>query len=77
MRLASALVMALIVAACAVQQSSSEQSLVRGDGARSAQAALDADAILRGVAQARAASEWVARDNHNNEPGVAPSAITR
>jgi hypothetical protein len=77
MRLASALVVAFIVAACSVQQSSSERSFVRGENARSAQAALDAEAILRGMAQARNASEWVARDIHQNEPGAAPSAITR
>jgi hypothetical protein len=77
MRQASALVVAFAVAACAVQQSSSERSFVRGENARSAQAALDAEAILRGVAQARDASQRVARDLRQNEPGTTPSAVTR
>jgi hypothetical protein len=77
MRLAFALVVAFAVAACAVQQSSSERSFVRGENARAAQAALDAEAIMRGVAQAREASQWVAGDQRQNEPGTTPSAVTR
>ena len=53
MRLALVLVVALIVAACALQQSSAERNFVRGESARGAQAALDAEAIMRGMAQAR------------------------
>ncbi len=77
MRLALALVVAVIVAACAVQQSISERGFVRSDGARWAQASLDAEAILQGMAQARNASERVARDSHQNDPDAAPPAITR
>jgi hypothetical protein len=77
MRLALALVVAIIVGACAVVQSSSEQGFVRSDGARSARAALDAAAILQGMDQARNASERVARDNRQFAPGTAPPALTR
>jgi hypothetical protein len=68
---------AFIVAACAIGQSGAEHGFVRGDGARAAQAALDAQAILQGMAQARDASQRVARDIHQNEPGAAPAAVTR
>jgi hypothetical protein len=76
MRLAFALAVAFIAAACAVQQSSSERSFVGNDGARAAQAALDAEAIMQGMAQARDATQ-LARDIHQNDPDVAPSAVTR
>jgi hypothetical protein len=77
MRLTLALVVAIIVAACAVQQASSERDFVRGDGARSARAALDAAAIMQGMAQARDATQRVARDVHQTDPGVASPAVTR
>lgn len=77
MRLALAVVVAIIVAACAVEQSSSERGLLRGDGGRSARAALDAEAILQGMAQARNASERVAHDIHQTAPGAASPAVTR
>jgi hypothetical protein len=76
MRLAIAVVVASIVAACAVQQTLSERSFVRDDGARSAQAVLDADAILQGMAQARDSSQRLARELHPNDPSAAP-AVTR
>jgi hypothetical protein len=77
MRLAFALAVAFIAAACAVQQSSSERSFVGNDGARGAQAVLDAEAIMQGMAQARDATQRVARDVHQNELDAAPSAVTR
>jgi hypothetical protein len=77
MRLAIALVVATIVAACAIQQSSSERSFVRSGAGRSAQAALDAEAIMQGMAQARDANERVARDSRQFAPGNKPPAVTR
>ena len=77
MRLALALVVAFIVAACAIQQSSSELGFLRSDGARSAQAALDAEAILQGMAHARDTNERVARDNRQYAPATTPPALTR
>jgi hypothetical protein len=77
MRLAVAVVFAIIVAACAVQQSVSERDFVHGDGARSAQAALDADAIMQGMAQARDSSQRLARDLRQTNPGAAAPAVTR
>ena len=77
MRLALALVVAFIVAACAVQQASSDREFLRGDGARSAQATLDAVAIMQGMAQARDASQRVARDLPPDAPGAASPAVTR
>ncbi len=77
MRLALALVVAVIVAACAVVQSSSQRAFLGDDGARSAQAALDAEAILQGMEQARNASERVARDNRQYAPGTALPSVTR
>jgi hypothetical protein len=77
MRLAVALVVASIVAACAVQQSISERDFGRGDAARSARAAVDADAILQGMAQARDFSQRVARELHPNDPGATAPAVTR
>jgi hypothetical protein len=78
MRLALAFVVVCIVAACAIQQSSSGLGFVRSDGARSAQAALDAEAILQGMARARNASERLAaRDVHPNDRGTAPPAVAR
>jgi len=69
MRFALALAVAVIVAACALQQSSSEHAFLGGHS-RAAQAALDADAIMRGMAQARQSSERVAR-------GSAAPTVTR
>ena len=77
MRLVLALAIASIVAACALQQSAAERDFVRGDGARMAQAALDAEAIMRGMAQARDASQRLARDVHQTEPDVSSPAVTR
>jgi hypothetical protein len=77
MRLTLALVVAFVVAACAVGQSASERDFVRGDGARSAQASLDAAAIMQGMAQARDASQRVARDVPQGSPVAAPAAVTR
>jgi hypothetical protein len=77
MRLALALVVAIIVAACAIVQSGAEHGFVRSDSARSAQAALDAEAILQGIAQARNANEQLARDNRQFAPATAPPALTR
>jgi hypothetical protein len=77
MRLVIPLVVAIVVAACALQQSGSGLSLVRGEGARSAQVALDAEAILQGMAQARSANERLAGDNRRFAPGAAEPALTR
>jgi hypothetical protein len=77
MRLVVALGVAIVVAACAIQQSGSGVSLLGGEGARSAQAALDAEAILQGMAQARSANERVAGDNRQFAPGSAAPALTR
>jgi hypothetical protein len=77
MRLALAIVVAIIVAACAVQQSSSERSFVSSDGARMALAALDAEAILQGMDQARDANRRVARDLQENGSGATSPAVTR
>jgi hypothetical protein len=77
MRLVLALVVAFIVAACAIQQSSSKLGYVLSDGARSAQATLDAEAILQGMTQARNANERLARDNREYAPSTTAPAITR
>jgi hypothetical protein len=77
MRLALAVVVAILVAACAIGQSSSERSFVGSDGLRMAQAALDAEAILQGMDQARDATQRVARDLHDNGPGATSPAVTR
>ena len=57
--------------------SDSDREFLRGDGARSAQATLDAVAIMQGMAQARDASQRVARDLHPDDPGAASPAVTR
>ncbi len=77
MRLVIALVVAFIVAACAIQQSGSRLGYVLGDGARSAQAALDAEAILQGMVQARDTNQRLARDNQQHAPGTPLPAVTR
>jgi hypothetical protein len=77
MRLTLALVVAVIVAACAIEQSGAEHNFVYGDGAREAQAELDARAIQRGMEQARDDSQRVARDTRQTAPGTAPAALTR
>ena len=76
MRFAFALAVAIIVAACALRQTSSEHAFVEGCS-RASQATLDADAILRGMAWARQSSERVARDAGPNSGGPTPSAVTR
>ena len=75
MRFVVALAVAVIVAACALQQSSSEHAFVDGRS-REIQAALDADAIMRGMAQAQQSSERVARDSGRNGAST-PAAVTR
>jgi hypothetical protein len=77
MRLVVAVVVAVVVAACAIQQSGSGLSLMGGEGARSARAALDAEAILQGMAQARSANERVAGDNRQFAPGSKEPTLTR
>jgi uncharacterized cupredoxin-like copper-binding protein len=77
MRLALALVVAFIVAACAVEQSSSGGGFVLGDSARAAQVAYDAEVILQGVDQARDSTRRVARDIHPADPGAAQPSVTR
>ena len=77
MRLALALVVAVIVAACAVEQSSSLGGFVRGDSARAAQVAYDVEVILQGVNQARDSAQRVARDIHLTDPGTAQPPVTR
>ncbi len=77
MRLILAVVVTSIVAACASAQSGSQRVFVRSDGAREAQAALDADAIMQGMAQAREASQQVARDLLQIQPGAVPAPVTR
>jgi len=54
MRLLAVLIAVAALAACALSQTGSEQALLRyNDEWRNRQAALDADAILKGMAQAR------------------------
>jgi hypothetical protein len=77
MRLALALIVAFVVAACAIGQSGPQQGFVYGGGARAAQAAIDAEAILQGMAQARGANERLARELHQSTPGAAPPSVTR
>lgn len=77
MRVALVVVVALIVAACAVQQSSSERGFLLGNGARGAQAALDAEVILQGMNQARDIAQRVARDVNQTNPGTPLPPVTR
>ncbi|HVC63673.1 MAG TPA: hypothetical protein VND19_25315 [Acetobacteraceae bacterium] len=75
MRLTLALIVAFIVAACALEQSRSGGGFLQGDGARSTQAALDAEVILQGMTQARDSRQRVARDVHQDNPGAAPPPV--
>jgi hypothetical protein len=77
MRLLLALVVVVIVAACAVEQSSPVGGFVRGDNARAAQVAYDAEVILQGMNQARDSAQRVARDIHRSDPGTAQPPVTR
>ena len=73
MRFAIAFAVAVILAACALQQTSSERAFVGRDStSRAAQVALDAAAIMQGMAQARQSDERVARATRGMgaEPGV-------
>lgn len=56
-----AIAVAVLVAACALGQSSSERAFVNG-GSRSALVQQDTDAIMQGVARAQYDSDRVARD---------------
>jgi hypothetical protein len=75
MRLTVSLIVVVILAACALQQTGGERSLIFGGSARDAQAALDAEVIMQGMAQARSASQRLARATHDN--GSDPRALTR
>jgi hypothetical protein len=62
MRWLLALLTVACLVACGLQQSQSEHALVRYDDEwRQKQAALDAEAILQGMAQARQSREQLAR----------------
>ncbi|HEY7581993.1 MAG TPA: hypothetical protein VH855_30710 [Acetobacteraceae bacterium] len=62
MRLLLAFFSVACLSACGTQQSQSEHALVRYDDEwRQKQAVLDAEAILRGMAQARERQEQMAR----------------
>jgi hypothetical protein len=61
MRSTAALLMILCLAACATSTTSTEQLLVGQDELRQRQAVLDADAIMRGMEQARQRAEALAR----------------
>ena len=62
MRFTVAFIVAVILAACALQQSTSERAFVARDSrSRAAQVVLDAAAIMQGMAQARQSDERVAR----------------
>jgi hypothetical protein len=76
MRFVLAIALAIVVAACALEQGSSDRAVLNG-GLRSAQAARDADAIMQGVQRAQLDGERVARDTNGNasEPGA--RALTR
>jgi hypothetical protein len=73
MRFVLAIAVAIVVAACALEQSGSNRAFLDG-GSRSAQAARDADSILEGMQHAQLDSERVARDTNGN--GATP-ALTR
>jgi hypothetical protein len=67
-----------LLAACGLGgQSSGERAFVSGDAARSAQAVLDAQAIIQGMEQARITDERVARDINHAVPETAPPQVTR
>jgi hypothetical protein len=62
MRLTAVLLILACVAACGVEQTQSEHALVRYDNEwRQRQAVLDAEAIMRGMAQARERYQELAR----------------
>jgi outer membrane biogenesis lipoprotein LolB len=64
MRLLAALIVIALLAACGLAQTEPEQALVRyDDGWRHRQAALDAEAILKGMAQARQSQAELARSS--------------
>ena len=62
MRMTALLLMLAVLAACGAEQTQSEQALVRYDDEwRQRQAVLDAEAIMRGMAQARERYQELAR----------------
>ena len=62
MRMTALLLMLAVLAACGAEQTQSEHALVRYDDEwRQRQAVLDADAIMRGMAQARERYQELAR----------------
>ena len=62
MRMTALLLILAFVAACGVEQTQSEHALVRYDNEwRQRQAVLDAEAIMRGMAQARERNQELAR----------------
>jgi hypothetical protein len=76
MRLILAIVVACFVAACGLDgQSSAERAFVNSSPTRSTQALLDAQAIMRGMDEARTADQRVARDTNRSIPET--PALTR
>jgi hypothetical protein len=62
MRMTALLLMLAVLAACGAEQTQSEHALVRYDDEwRQRQAVLDAEAIMRGMAQARERYQELAR----------------
>ena len=62
MRMTALLLMLAVLAACGAEQTQSEHALVRYDDEwRQRQAELDAEAIMRGMAQARERYQELAR----------------
>ena len=77
MRISIALAIAIVLAACALQQSGAERSLLFGNGSRTALIQADTAAIIAGMTQARTETERFARDTHRAEPDARPPALTR
>jgi len=78
MRVVLALIVACLVAACGFgAQSSGERALLWGDSVRSARAALDVQAILQGMDEARGSDQRVARDINRRVPETPPAPVTR
>ena len=67
MRFVFAIVVAVILAACALEQSSSERAFVDG-GSNGAQVARDADVIMQGMTRAQYDNQRVARDTNTAAP---------
>ena len=78
MRLALAIVVACLLAACGLGgPSGGDRAFLGGSALRSAQAALDAQAILQGMDQARSQNQRVARVNDRAVPETAAPSVTR